>query len=71
MPEKHKSVVISCEGKEAFATYALASQVLKRAKVKKQGGSVYHCEFCHQYHIGSKPSFIKKSKSNPRYRETT
>lgn len=57
--------LISCHGKEAYATQGRAMEVLRRrrgrAHYRVESGrdrrelaslSAYHCKFCHHWHIG-------------------
>lgn len=45
----------ACTGKHAFETRDMAVRVLKRQK-RRSGATlrltVYHCPFCHAWHIG-------------------
>jgi hypothetical protein len=45
-----------CQGKVAFASHELASQVRNRkhkSKSMRGGLQVYRCQFCRQWHLGS------------------
>ncbi len=46
--------VISCTGKKAFQSHALASAVVSRCNRNGDAArSVYRCGFCHLWHLGS------------------
>jgi hypothetical protein len=48
--------VVSCQGKEAFASWQLAEQVRKgrgRRNDRTDQRQVYRCEFCHKFHLGT------------------
>lgn len=44
----------SCEGKHAYPAKGTARQVLRRSRNRKRavGVYVYHCQHCHQWHLG-------------------
>jgi hypothetical protein len=49
---KRKQQPFSCQGKIAFASYAIALRAAKRRKNR----SHYQCTFCGQWHVGSNPT---------------
>ena len=51
----------SCEGKVAFKTFTLASTAAKRGGREKRRDA-YHCQYCHQWHVGTHTKTIKPRK---------
>lgn len=47
-------IASACAGKVSFTTYTLANAVVKRNRDKyREGRTSYHCQHCHQWHIGT------------------
>ncbi len=43
----------SCVGKVPFENFTLANAVVKRYGNDRMGRMAYHCEHCHQWHVGT------------------
>lgn len=57
-----------CDGKEPFATHAMALKVANRPRIKNPVKlKVYRCRFCGKYHI-TPP--MKKKRRGPRKKRT-
>lgn len=55
---------VSCIGKVAIETYALAEQVLKRNSPKApHGRSAYHCTHCQKWHIGTDNGGVNRKRT--------
>ena len=47
-------IASSCDGKVSFASFSLANSVVKRNREKyRESRTTYHCQNCHQWHIGT------------------
>ena len=51
----HISAIVFCDGKQAFDTFVLASDVAKRGRRGRyaKNYSPYHCQACGKYHTGT------------------
>jgi len=45
----------ACAGKVAFRSHAMAQMVASRGGRQGRSRQVYHCTFCHQFHLGRRP----------------
>ena len=45
----------ACDGKVAFATFTQAQLIAVRGTRRGKSRQVYHCTFCHQFHLGRRP----------------
>ena len=45
----------ACSGKVAFASFAQAQRVAERGTRRGRSRQVYHCPFCHAFHLGRRP----------------
>ena len=45
----------ACEGKVAFNSFAQAQRVAERGTRRGRSRQVYHCPFCHAFHLGRRP----------------
>lgn len=44
----------SCDGKQAFETYAQAEAVKGKKRIHtRYAKAIYHCTYCHKFHIGT------------------
>lgn len=47
-------IAASCAGKVSFASFKLANAVVTRNSDKhRDGRTSYHCQYCHQWHVGA------------------
>ena len=46
----------ACAGKVAFRSHAMAQMVASRGSRQGRSRQVYHCPFCHQFHLGRRPA---------------
>lgn len=55
----------TCEGKQAFETYAQAEAVKGKKRIHtRYAKAIYHCTYCHKFHIGT-PKRIPRTKVDP------
>lgn len=52
----------ACSGKVAFASYAQAQRVAVRGTRRGKARQVYHCPFCHEFHLGRRPVIGRKPR---------
>jgi len=45
----------ACDGKVGFATFTQARVVAERSTRRGKNRQIYHCPFCHQFHLGRRP----------------
>jgi len=50
----------ACEGKVAFNSFAQAQRVAERGTRRGRSRQVYHCPFCHAFHLGRRPVIGRK-----------
>lgn len=50
------SSAAACDGKVPFATFTAAQLVAVRGSRRGKPRQVYHCAFCHQFHLGRRPA---------------
>jgi hypothetical protein len=50
----------ACGGKVAFSSYAQAQRVAERGTRRGRSRQVYHCPFCHAFHLGRRPATGRK-----------
>lgn len=55
----------ACEGKVAFASFAQAQRVAERGTRRGRSRQVYHCMFCHAFHLGRRPVIGRKRRLQP------
>ena len=57
---------ISCTGKVAFQSPQMARAIAKRANQRRDSArSVYKCDFCHCWHLGSGPTRTVRTQPKP------
>jgi hypothetical protein len=52
----------ACSGKVAFSSYAQAQRVAERGTRRGRSRQVYHCPFCHAFHLGRRPVNWRKGR---------
>lgn len=52
----------ACEGKVSFASFAQAQRVAERGSRRGRSRQVYHCPFCHAFHLGRRPVHGRKPR---------
>ncbi len=55
----------ACDGKVSFSSFTQAQLVAVRGTRRGKSRQVYHCTFCHHFHLGRRPI-----NQRPRRRET-
>ena len=45
----------ACDGKVSFSSFTQAQLVAVRGTRRGKSRQVYHCTFCHQFHLGRRP----------------
>lgn len=55
----------ACDGKVAFASFAQAQRVAERGTRRGRSRQVYHCPFCHAFHLGRRPVTGRKRRLQP------
>lgn len=60
-------MIISCTGKQKFATFAQAERTAKRSRKgsNSERQRPYHCRYCNQFHIG-RDVYTKAERGRPR-----
>lgn len=54
MNDKQSYIASSCAGKVSFASFTLANSVVTRNRDKfRESRTTYHCQYCHQWHVGT------------------
>ena len=53
----------ACDGKVAFRSHAMAQMVASRGGRQGRSRQVYHCPFCHEFHLGRRPIQRKRSRN--------
>jgi len=46
----------ACDGKISFATFTDAQLVAQRSSRRGRSRQIYHCPFCHLFHLGRRPA---------------
>jgi len=54
----------ACDGKIPFATFTAAQLVAVRGSRRGKPRQVYHCAFCHQFHLGRRPATGRRPHHN-------
>jgi hypothetical protein len=55
----------ACDGKIPFATFTAAQLVAVRGSRRGKPRQVYHCAFCHQFHLGRRPATGRRPRPSP------
>ena len=56
----------ACTGKVSFDTFTQAQLVNVRGQKRGMSRSVYHCDFCHRFHLGRRPITGRKPHNKRR-----
>jgi hypothetical protein len=56
----------ACSGKISFRSHAMAQMVASRGSRSERSRQVYHCPFCHQFHLGRRPITARQQRRRAR-----